>query len=96
MAKKSIRAIASAMDCEEPKRYLPRLTLTESDIPALSDMKIKGVQEFTIKARLVALREDEWGYNNDLMEATFRIESVNGKNITSNYDDKDDDGEEDD
>lgn len=81
------------MDCE-PKRYAPRLELAENDIEGLADMKIKKTYTMTIKARLVALREDEWGYSDDYMRGTFRIESINGKNINENYDEEDDSDED--
>lgn len=96
MAKKSKKSVAKAMavDSYEPKRYAPRVTFTDKDIKGLKDMKVGDTHSITIKAKLVALRKDEYGYDdeeNRPLEGTFKVELVDNKSITNHYDDEDDD-----
>lgn len=93
MAKKTKRAVAEAMECK-PRRFAPRLTLSADDIKGLKDMKVGDTHELKLKGKLVALRKDEYGWDDQEdrpLEGTFKIELVDNKDITSHYDDDDDD-----
>lgn len=91
MAKKTKKAVAQAMEVSDIKRYAPRITLTEDDIQGLSDLKVGETHKITITAELVALRKDEYGYDDqDKLTGTFRVKVVDGKDIENNYDEEDD------
>lgn len=80
------------MDCE-PKRYAPRITFSEDDISGLKDLKVGDTHEITIKAKLVALRKDEYGWegeDNSKLQGTFKVVQADNKNIEQNYDDDED------
>lgn len=90
MAKKSKKAVASAMGCK-PHRFAPRITFTEDDIKGLKDMEIGAEHTLTITGKLVSLRKDEWGYDDDdKLEGTFKILKTDNKDILENYDDDED------
>lgn len=92
MAKKSKKAVAEAMDCV-PHRYAPRVTFTDKDIKGLKDLKVGDTHDITIKAKLVALRKDEYGWDDDSdrpLEGTFKVVMADGKSIDDNYDDEED------
>lgn len=83
-----------AVDECTPRRYAPRVTFTDKDIKGLKDMKVGDTHSITIKAKLVALRKDEYGWDdeeNRPLEGTFKVVLVDNKNIEPNYDDDDDD-----
>jgi hypothetical protein len=91
MAKKSKKLVAQAMGVPM-KRFAPRITFTEDDIKGLKDLKVGDTHEITIKGKLVALRKDEYGYDdNDKLCGTFKVVQADHTNIEDNYDEEEDD-----
>lgn len=97
MAKKSKKQVSKAMCADEytPKRYAPRVTFSEDDIKGLKDLKVGDTHDITIKAKLVSLRQDEYGWegmdgNGDKLQGTFKVIMADNKNIENNYDDEED------
>lgn len=90
MAKKSKKAVAKAMGCE-PMRFAPRVTFSEDDIKGLNAMEIGKEHTIAITGKLVALRKDEYGYDNeDKLQGTFKIIKADNRSIADHYDEEDD------
>lgn len=87
MAKDSQEAVAAAMDVEfeQPK---PRLTVSETQVPAIKDWQVGQEYDITIRGKMVAVREGEYS-DDEPMEATFIVEDaqVEGGDEDADYED---------
>lgn len=64
-----------------PKRELPRITFTATDLPEIKDWKVGGKYYLELEVEQVAVSKNEYGFEEDKeLKATFRVAKVKALN----------------
>lgn len=62
---------------EDPKRELPRITFTVSDLPELKNWKVGGKYTLEVEVEQVAMSKNEYGFEEEKeLKATFKVTKV--------------------